>query len=400
MGIFNFGGGSDDGQKPTVPAKAQAQVTREQVIDAFRKYLDARNLSYTYNDLLKIISMDFSLRNKLESVSVEILFDNDRPICVVRAHLSQEIPAWNKESVLNLLMKINSGLVNGAFSMDEGKIQFQNVADYDGLSEIKDEFIARSVMTSLDVLKVHGSSIHSEITRKPKAEASSEQSGGGSPVSGGAPRASIAAVHASSAPAAAPSAGTGAAESTGSTTSTSSAASRVDGGDVRADKGEYVTPRSAMSAVRKWLDKEGYKYDVDDDRLKIIAGFSVDSRARSATLSYGFYRNGYMVRMQVNDASVPEENREKMAAELNKWNYSIDIGNYEMNVEDGRIFYRNYVVYEGDDHLASPVIGLTSNIAISAWNDPPEAVMDLLFGPLPKGEGKVIELRPRGKDGK
>ena len=339
---------------PSAEAAPPTTATREMVIAAYKKYLDARDLSYTYNSTKGLLSMDFTLANKLESTTVVVQLPTDGSYCQIRAHLKQSVPQRRRGRLLEFIADRNLKFVFGRFLVDDENVAYEYVAEYGGLTEISDDFIAHSVMIPLESLKSTGDDLADII-------------GAGDGASAG--------------------------EDDGATP-----------GEAK-DESAFLTPTDAMALFSKAMDGLGYKYDTDTDKKSISALFKISSRVEHARLLVNFVPSGYMIRFEPVTAT-PEENRDKMAAALNRWNYDMfNAGSCEMCPADGRIFYKFFVHYEKLTSLSKQVILKSISCALDSFDNPPKEVTDLLLGPEPSEEeaapGKLIEFpRARRDEGK
>lgn|GEM_PF-6863224 len=347
--------GVKDGLKDAAP-KAEAgqassqDVSRETVIAAYKKYLDARDLSYTYNSAQGTLSMDFTLNNRLKSVSVVVTLPANAPYCQVRAHVEQSVPERRRPRLLEFIAARNMNFVFGRFLVDGARLAYEYVPEYGGLKEISDDFIARSVMIPLESLKTTGDELADIIGIGQNGEVEE-------------------------------------------------ADDEKTAGEAK-DESAFLTPDDAIGLFCKVLDGSGYKYDVDFEQKSISASFRISSRVEIARLLINFSSSGYMIRFEPLTAT-PEENREKMVIALNHWNYhGFSAGNCEMCPEDGRIFYRFFVHYEKLPTLPKAVITKSLSCALDSFDNPPKDVTDLLLGPDPNEQkpeaGKLIEF-PRGR---
>ena len=338
------------GTAPT-EAASSPDVTREMVIAAYKKYLDARDLSYTYNSTTGTLTMDFTLTNRLKSTKVVVQLPTEHPYCQIRAFVEQPLPQQCRRRLVEFIADRNMNFVFGRFLTDGEKLVYDYVAEYGGLKEISDDFIARSVMIPLESLKVTGDELADIIG----------VDGEGASVDAGAPTA----------------------------------------GDAKGESG-FLTPLDVMTQFCRVMDGLGYKYDTDADKKSLNALFQLNGRVEHARLLVNFNPNGYMIRFEPVTAT-PEENRDKMVLALNRWNYHVfDSGNCEMCPDDGRIFYKFFVHYEKLTTLPKQVILSSLHCALDSFDSPPKEVTDLLLGPEPNEEkpvpGKLIEFPRTRRD--
>lgn len=109
-----------------------------------------------------------------------------------------------------------------------------------------------------------------------------------------------------------------------------------------------TTMKQAISAIRDYMEAEGYKYKFDDERNIFSLGFSLSKTKIGST------DIRILVRPSSTDASVcnrlisygeiglkaDSDCMVQVAEYLHRANYGLSIGNFELDVRDGEIRYK------------------------------------------------------------
>jgi hypothetical protein len=109
----------------------------------------------------------------------------------------------------------------------------------------------------------------------------------------------------------------------------------------------YSTPLAA--AVKAYLDSQGYTYDYDSEYGTFDYGMNLDSKLNSCDMLISIREDGFSVFALSPISGNPSdmEGMRRISEYLTRANYTLFIGNFEMNFENGDILYRTAVMTGG-----------------------------------------------------
>lgn len=100
------------------------------------------------------------------------------------------------------------------------------------------------------------------------------------------------------------------------------------------------------AAVKAYLDSQGYTYDYDSEYGSFEYGLSLDSTLSSCDMRISMREDGFSVfafsPLSGNASDI--EGMRRISEYLTRVNYSLFMGNFEMDFEDGNILFRTAVM--------------------------------------------------------
>lgn len=119
--------------------------------------------------------------------------------------------------------------------------------------------------------------------------------------------------------------------------------------DFDADDFAGINVSTKMSLVSSYIEafeKNGIHYDFDPDEDIIVTGFQLDCRLASAKVLIRFSDDDVTVRTLV-PLKASEEVRQDVMEYITRANFGLRGGCFEMDLDDGGIFYRTYINCQG-----------------------------------------------------
>ena len=115
------------------------------------------------------------------------------------------------------------------------------------------------------------------------------------------------------------------------------------------------------AAVKRCLDNKGFRYKYDSEKNVIRYGLNIRSKLKNVRYLIGFYKYGFKVVVTPN-ISADKDNPMEMVKYLTMANYGLPIGNFEIDLRDGEIRYKVYVLCDDIQNLPDDMI----NCALTA----------------------------------
>ncbi len=101
-----------------------------------------------------------------------------------------------------------------------------------------------------------------------------------------------------------------------------------------------------LDRVKGFLEADGWSYEEDEERGALFSAVSFDDT--DFAVIFGIRDEVQLILFYViNPEPVPVEGRLAVAEFMSRANYQINIGNFEMDFEDGEVRYRTSVDVEG-----------------------------------------------------
>jgi hypothetical protein len=107
--------------------------------------------------------------------------------------------------------------------------------------------------------------------------------------------------------------------------------------------------------VITFLNTKQFKFEILEGRTVAIFGIETSKAKYKCVFDLKEEENFLVCYAIIQDFYVPENDRGSMAVILTKVNYSIIIGNFEMDLSDGEIRYKTSIDFTGTD-LIEPLI--------------------------------------------
>ena len=101
-----------------------------------------------------------------------------------------------------------------------------------------------------------------------------------------------------------------------------------------------------LNAITSFLDSDDWKYTVDTDREVIKSGLSLKNKLKHVDIFFDLRDDKYLLYF-VCPLNCGEAERPEMRSLLNRINYGIMFGNFEMDERDGEIRMRYAVDCDG-----------------------------------------------------
>ncbi|MCD4786092.1 MAG: YbjN domain-containing protein [Candidatus Eremiobacteraeota bacterium] len=103
-----------------------------------------------------------------------------------------------------------------------------------------------------------------------------------------------------------------------------------------------------IEIVKKFLEEEKFKYEVDDDN-QIITLFLSGNTGSWMGLANVNQENNQLIFYSVIPSRVPKESRAPVMEFITRANYNLLIGNFEMDMEDGEVRFKTSIDVSGDN---------------------------------------------------
>ena len=131
-------------------------MTKAELIDCVRDYLDSNDWNYDYNDMKGTIVSGVNLKSKLSSTKLFFVF-NDNGVTIY-SNVSMKADEQTRAMALEFITRANYGIRVGNFEMDmsDGEIRYKVYINARGLDSISDEQIEEGIFIAANMLDRYG----------------------------------------------------------------------------------------------------------------------------------------------------------------------------------------------------------------------------------------------------
>ena len=131
-------------------------MTKAELIDRVRDYLDSNDWNYDYNDMKGTIVSGVNLKCKLSSTKLFFVF-NDNGVTIY-SNVSMKADEQTRAMALEFITRANYGIRVGNFEMDmsDGEIRYKVYINARGLDSISDEQIEEGIFIAANMLDRYG----------------------------------------------------------------------------------------------------------------------------------------------------------------------------------------------------------------------------------------------------
>ena len=131
-------------------------MTKAELIDRVRDYLDSNDWNYDYNDMKGTIVSGVNLKSKLSSTKLFFVF-NDNGVTIY-SNVSMKADEQTRAMALEFITRANYGIRVGNFEMDmsDGEIRYKVYINARGLDSISDEQIEEGIFIAANMLDRYG----------------------------------------------------------------------------------------------------------------------------------------------------------------------------------------------------------------------------------------------------
>ena len=136
--------------------------------------------------------------------------------------------------------------------------------------------------------------------------------------------------------------------------------------------------QALLDCIISFLDEDDWNYQVNREREFIRAGLTIEGKMRKVEITIDYREDEFLVYFTC-PFSVEEAERAEMRDLLNRINYGLMFGCFELDERDGEIRFR--VAVDCEDQLPSPAI-IRNSIYRSAMtvNKYGNAIVQVLMG--------------------
>ena len=129
------------------------------LIDAVRDFLDKDDWKYEYQQEKNVIRSGITLKCKLQSVKLFLIFNETGYTVIATAPLNAD--ESSRPNVMEYLTRANYGLRNGNFEMDvdDGEVRYKSYVNVKGMDTISSEVIQDSIMLPVVMMDRYGDGI-------------------------------------------------------------------------------------------------------------------------------------------------------------------------------------------------------------------------------------------------
>lgn len=135
----------------------------------------------------------------------------------------------------------------------------------------------------------------------------------------------------------------------------------------------------AADAVRDFFDSNDFKYDYHPDKHCITTDFPLMGKLKRADLFLAFRDYGYIV-YAISPLSADPDNIGEMLRYLSMANYSLPLGNFEIDVRDGEIRFKCHVSTLGLESLPEEIIHESIAIPLATLSRYGDGIAALAMG--------------------
>ena len=134
------------------------------------------------------------------------------------------------------------------------------------------------------------------------------------------------------------------------------------------------------SAVREHLDDKGWTYRFEDDNGVFRFGLNISGNLRSIQYLIDIRDTDYNV-YAVSPLSADKDNEDqlrRMSEAVNRINYGLRDGNFELDLNDGEIRYKSYVNCE-DSSLSEAMVRRSIGVPAAMFTRYSKAIIGIIF---------------------
>jgi len=147
-----------------------------------------------------------------------------------------------------------------------------------------------------------------------------------------------------------------------------------------------------IDVVEEYLIEIGWKFEKDDDNDVIKTGVNAKN-ASFRLIIYSLEEKDLLTIYVAQDNNVPENKRILLAEFIARANYGLNLGNFDMDMEDGELGYKVAVDLEGGT-LSTDMVGNMVGAGVSTMDQYYPGLMAVLFSNATPEEAIIQIERP------
>jgi hypothetical protein len=147
-----------------------------------------------------------------------------------------------------------------------------------------------------------------------------------------------------------------------------------------------------IDVVEEYLIEIGWKFEKDDDSEVIKTGVNAKN-ASFRLVIYSLEEKDLLTVYVAQDNNVPSDKLLLIAEFIARANYGLNLGNFDLDMEDGELGYKVAMDLEGG-HLSTDMVGNMVGAGVSTMDQYYPGLMAVLFGNASPEEAIIQIERP------
>ena len=147
-----------------------------------------------------------------------------------------------------------------------------------------------------------------------------------------------------------------------------------------------------IDIVEEYLIEIGWKFEKDDDEDVIKTGVNANN-ASFRLIIYSLEEKDLLTVYVAQDNNIPTEKYAVVAEFITRANYGLNLGNFDLDMDDGELGYKVAVDLEGGT-LSTDMVGNMVGAGVSTMDQYYPGLMAVLFGNASPEEAIIQIERP------
>ena len=147
-----------------------------------------------------------------------------------------------------------------------------------------------------------------------------------------------------------------------------------------------------LDVAEEYLTNIGWKFEKDEDRDVIKTGVNAGN-ASFRLLIYSFEDKDLFTVYVVQDNNIPETKRLAVAEFIARANYGLNLGNFDMDMDDGELGYKVSIDVE-KGALSTDMVGNMVGAGVTTMDKYYPGLMAVLFGNVSPAEAILQIEKP------
>ncbi len=148
-----------------------------------------------------------------------------------------------------------------------------------------------------------------------------------------------------------------------------------------------------IDTVEEYLIEIGWKFERDDDNDVIKTGVNAKN-ASFRVIIYGLEEKDLLTVYVAQDNNIPKDKHIVVAEFITRANYGLNLGNFDLDLEDGELGYKVAIDMEGGQ-LSTDMVGNMVGAGVSTMDQYYPGLMAVLFGNATPEQAIIQIERPQ-----